>query len=161
MRIPLWLSATSAGRNSACRLGRLSAAGGTATFGVRQRSGLTPYSTGPAYGRPVNANVRPLNTPSSSLQHAFGHIAFKHVQPWCVKCRPIKKTRLTQAGTEAMRTNLRGNSRSAPLRPRQGVLGLRTCQTVQDLKSDSKCHGRSRPKFLADKGGRSVQAIRG
>ena len=106
-------------------------------------------------------NVRPLNTPSSTFQHAFGHIAFKHLRPRCVKCGPITKTRLGQPRSEAMGTNLRGKSQSARLRPRQSVLGLRICQSVQDFRNDSKCHCRSRPKLLAGKGGRSVQAIRG
>ena len=152
---------SSADRNSACTLGRISALGGTATFGVRQRSGLTPYSTGPAYGRPVNANVRPLNAPSSTFQHAFGHIAFKHLQIRCVKCGPIKKNRLAQAATKAVGTNLRGKSQNAPLRRRQSVLGLRIRQSVQDLQNDSKYPCRSRPKWLASREGSSDQAFRG
>ena len=115
----------------------------------------------PCRSGPVTSNVRPLNTPSSTFQHTFGRIAFKHLQPRYVKFGPIKKIRLGEAGPEAMGMSLRGKSQSARLRPRQGVLGLRICQSVQDLKNDSKCHGRSRPKSLAGKGGRSVQAFRG
>ena len=100
---------SSAGGNSACTFRRFSAVGGTATIGVRQRSGLTLRSSGPPtawagsrpggycpsavpnHWGPLNSNVRPLNTLSPRLQHAFGHIAFKHLQPSASNVGPSRR----------------------------------------------------------------------
>ena len=170
MRMQLWPSVSSAGGNSACTFRRFSAVGGTATFGARQRSGLTLRSTGPATAGqlgpvggtryifanrakpscrsgPVTSNVRPLNTPSSTFQHAFGHIAFKHLQLRCVKCGPFEKTGLQRASAKATEANLSGKGQCAPLRPRQSVLAFgcarvfKTSRTIQNATAGQSQSG--------------------